>query len=153
MLKSKVQCEQCSFEKILQSEKLQHKARIKCPSCNNAFSYKKNIWFENSTDYKSISADAFMHPLDKAALNSIKTIPGLDILTTKMMKYSYEKFVRVNELADDIKVTTKTCSYIYDMSQEASKVLGVGVPNVYINQNPVVNEYTTCVDDPIIVIS
>ena len=153
MLKSKVQCEQCSFEKILQSEKLQHKARIKCPSCKNPFTYNKNIWFENSTEYKSISADDFMHPLDRSALNSIKAIPGLDKYTTKMMKYSYEKFVRVNELADDIRVTPRTCSYIYDMTKEAAKILDIPVPNLYINQNPVVNAYTTCVDDPIIVIS
>ena len=69
-----------------------------------------------------------------------------------MMKYSYEMLVRVNEYADDIKVTNKTCSYINDMSLEAAKKLGVKPPEIFITQNPVANAYTTCVEQPIIVI-
>lgn len=49
-----------------------------------------------------------MHPLDKAALNSLKKLPGLNKAIKLMMKYSYEKFIRVNELADDIKVSNRT---------------------------------------------
>ena len=70
-----------------------------------------------------------------------------------MMKYSYEKYIKVTELADDIKVTTMTCSYIQDMAIHAAKILNIPTPTIYINQNPFVNAYTTCVEKPIIVIS
>ena len=152
MLKSKIECNECGFIKIVCSEKMQHKSRRKCPKCENIITYQKNIIFEDSFTYPSFGADDFIHPLDKAALNTLKKVPGLNKATKQMMKYGYEKYIRVTKLADDIKVTNRTCSYIHDMTIQASSALEVPVPIVYINQNPIVNAYTTCVDDPIIVL-
>ena len=62
MHKSKIQCEKCSFEKIFPSEKVQHEKSIECPECNNTFMYGKNIYFDNSTSHKSISANDLTLP-------------------------------------------------------------------------------------------
>jgi len=152
MLESKVKCPKCPAAQYKPSEELKHKTKFKCPKCKHEFIYLKNIYFESPKSYPSFSADDFMHPWDKSALNSLKKIPGLGKATKQMMKYSYEKYVRVNQLGDNIKVTNRTCSYVHDMVCEASKKLGVRQPSTYLDQNPIVNAYTTCVEEPIIVI-
>ena len=152
MLKSIALCDKCDYKTIVPSEKYNHKSQIKCPKCKGTSIFKKNIYFDSSSEYPNIDTKDFMHPSDKVTLNILKGIPGLGSLIKSMMKYGFEKYIRVTELADDIKVTNRTCSYIHDMVVQASKVLGIPVPNVYINQTPNVNAYTRCVADPIIVI-
>jgi len=153
MLFSKVECKECGHIRKVPSEKYPHKAELQCPVCKKQLIYNKNIVFDDHMRYPNIAAEDFMHPLDKTALQSLKTIPLLDMGTKLMMKYSYEKFIRITQLADNIKVTERTCSYIYHMINHAAGILGVPSPDVYINQNPMVNAYTTCVDEPVIVIN
>lgn len=152
MLNSKIVCNKCKYEEVVSSQKYEHKDQIPCPKCNETIIYYKNIYFEQR-NYTPLSSVSFSHPLDQKALNTLMAIPGLNQATKIMMKYSYEMLVRVNEYADDIKVTERTCSYINDMSIEAAKILGVKPPEVFINQNPAVNACTTCVEKPMIVIN
>jgi len=154
MLKSKIECPKpdCGASiKLVVSEKLAHKSKQKCPLCGHEFDYRKNIYFPDK-NYGPIDANDYMHPLDKAALNALKKIPGLGRATDAMMGFAYEKYIRINQLGDNIRVTNRTCSYIHDMVCEVSKKIGVRQPSTYLDQNPIVNAYTTCVKEPIIVI-
>lgn len=153
MLNSQLTCEKCGAVRTLPSMKLAHGVRYKCSKCDSVIHYKKNISFPSRDSYAPIEVQSFVHPLDRAALAVLKKVPGLSQATKFMMKFSYEKYVRVSELADDVRVTQRTYGYIHDMVQEASKVMGIPAPSVYINQHPVPNGYTTCVEQPVIVLT
>ena len=55
-------------------------------------------------------------------------------------------------MADDVKVSPKTCSHIHDMAEQAAKCLGISIPDVYINQNPHPNAFTFGSEHPLITI-
>ena len=152
MLKSKIECPDCgAFIALVDSGKLAHKSKQKCPLCNNEFDYVKNIYFSDK-NYEYLDADDYIHEWDRVALDALERIPVLSRATRKMSEYSYEKYVRVNQLGDNIRVTKKTCGYIHDMVEEAAHKLGIRTPTTYLDQNPIVNAYTTCVEKPIIII-
>ena len=152
MLQSKIECENCGAKNYKPSNEKRHRSILKCPNCKSEFVYQKNVYFNTENKYPTFNADDFIHPLDRAGINALRKIPGLNKATKKMMQYSYEKYVRVNQLGDNIRVTSRTCSYIHDMICEASKKLGISPPSTYLDQNPIANAYTTCVEKPIIVI-
>ena len=150
---SAISCPNCTFEKEVPISKFQNNTTLKCPQkeCGSKFLYKKNCIFD-SQNYPDISPDAIMHQLDKQAISALRKIPGFDFALRKMMEYGYEKIIRINAMADDVKISPKTCSYIHDMVLQASKCLGVSVPDVYINQNPIPNASTMGIEYPIITI-
>ena len=152
MLKSKVECPACRHSREISSDDLEHKATVKCSSCGKTFVYRKNISFSNC-EHRTFRPSGYLHPLDEQALKFLKGFSGIDTIAKAMMKHSYEKFIRMTHMSDDIKATPRTCGYIFDMAEYSAKRLGVKPPALYITQNPFVNAYTTGIDDPIIVIN
>jgi len=150
-ISTKILCPNCSFEKIVSISKYKKNSQIKCPQpkCNSKFLYKINCIFD-SHQYSDISPDAFTHPLDRKAISALRKIPGFDFALKKMMAYGYEKILRVNSMADDVKVTPKTCGYIYEMVEHAAKCIGISQPDVFINQDPYPNAFTFGIEYPII---
>ena len=43
MLKSLVKCEKCDFSIKINSEKIRHKSKVRCPKCKNILIFRKNI--------------------------------------------------------------------------------------------------------------
>ena len=108
---TKISCPNCSFEKVFPISKYKNNSQLKCPQadCKSKFIYKINCIFD-SHQYSDISPDAFTHPLDQKAISALRKIPGLDFAIKKMSTYGYEKILRINAMADDVKVSPKTCS-------------------------------------------
>ena len=148
---TKITCNKCSFEKTFPISKHKNNSTLKCPQpeCHSTFTHKLNCVFDDH-QYHDISPDAFTHPLDRAAISALRKIPGFDFALRKMMEYGYEKILRVNSMAADVKVTANTCSYIHDMVLQASKCIGISVPDVFINQEPYPNAFTFGIEYPII---
>ncbi|MBI5252244.1 MAG: M48 family metalloprotease, partial [Desulfomonile tiedjei] len=122
---------------------------MRCPECKSTFRYEDRLVFEQHP-YPDISPSAFMHPLDRSAINTVRKVPGVDFAIRKMMEFGYEKIIRVNSMADDVKVTPKTCGFIHDMAEQAAKSLGVQMPEVYVNQDPFPNAWTIGTEFPMI---
>jgi len=152
-LYSKITCTNCNYEKVVPISTFQNNTELKCPKpeCKNKFHYKKNCFFD-SREYPNMSPDGFTHPLDQNAISALKRIPGIDYALRKMMEYGYEKTLRVRSMADDVKVTSKTCSYIHEMAVQSAKSLDIPLPDVFINQNPFPNAKTFGTGYPIITI-
>lgn len=150
-LSAVISCSSCSFSKRISVTKYRPGTKLKCPECRTRFYYELKLAFDDRV-YGDISPDAFMHPLDKKAISAVRRVPGIDFAIRKMMEFGYEKIIRVNAMADDVKVTPKTCGYIHDMAEQAAKSLGVALPDVYINQDPVPNAWTIGTEFPMITI-
>ena len=57
--------------------------------------------------FPGLSADAFTHPSDEAALRALKAIPALDKAVAKVMEYGFERIFYLDNVASNIRVTDK----------------------------------------------
>jgi Zn-dependent protease with chaperone function len=94
----------------------------------------------------------YVHPLDSRALAALKTIPGIDSALKKLLEVTGESAIRVIFTASAVKVTPKQCPDLYAKLQIACTTLGVDMPELFIQQNPVVNAFTGGVKSPVIVL-
>jgi Zn-dependent protease with chaperone function len=70
----------------------------------------------------------------------------------KLLEWTGESAIRVMFMASAVKVTPKQCPDLHAKLQIACTTLGVDMPDLYIQQNPVVNAFTGGVEKPIIVL-
>lgn len=94
----------------------------------------------------------YIHPADSKALAALKAIPGIDSALKKLLEVTGESAIRVTFMASAVKVTPQQCPDLHAKLQIACTTLGVPMPDLYIQQNPVVNAFTGGVEKPIIVL-
>src|SRR6185295_11122516 len=83
--------------------------------------------------FAHLDKDQYIHPADRRALAALRAIPG--IFT-----------------ASAVKVTPTQCPDLYAKLQIACTTLGVDMPELFVQQNPVVNAFTGGVERPVIVL-
>jgi Zn-dependent protease with chaperone function len=94
----------------------------------------------------------FQHPWDVAALQVLNKARGFDMLIRKLSKFHLERIVYITSISNSIRVGPRQCKKIYDMLVEACNTLDVPVPPLYLTQSPIVNAYTTGMEQPSITI-
>jgi len=102
--------------------------------------------------FPDLSKHDYIHPLDSRALAALRAIPGIDTALKQLLKVTGESAIRVMFMASAVKVTPKQCPDLYAKLQISCTTLGVDMPELYVQQNPVVNAFTGGVDKPIIVL-
>jgi Zn-dependent protease with chaperone function len=102
--------------------------------------------------FADLNKHAYIHPLDSKALAALKAIPGVDSSLKKLLEWTGESAIRVMFMASAVKVTPKQCPDLHAKLQIACTTLGVDMPDLYIQQNPLVNAFTGGVEKPIIVL-
>jgi len=99
-----------------------------------------------------LQAADFQHPLDIAALDAVKQARGLDFVIRKLNEYGWERWFRVTNIADNVRVTPRQCKRLHDLLREACAVLAVPEPELYLDQNPALGAYTFGTEQPFIVL-
>lgn len=102
--------------------------------------------------FADLDKHSYVHPLDSRALAALKTIPGIDTALKKLLEVTGESAIRVIFTASAVKVTPKQCPDLYAKLQVACTTLGVDMPELFVQQNPVVNAFTGGVKNPVIVL-
>ena len=102
--------------------------------------------------FADLSKHEYIHPADSKALAALKAIPGVDSALKKLLEWTGESAIRVMFMASAVKVTPKQCPDLHAKLQIACTTLGVDMPDLYIQQNPIVNAFTGGVEKPIIVL-
>ncbi len=102
--------------------------------------------------FADLSKHEYVHPADSKALAALRAIPGIDTALKKLLTVTGESAIRVMFMASAVKVTSKQCPDLHAKLQIACTTLGVDMPELYIQQNPLVNAFTGGVDKPIIVL-
>ena len=104
--------------------------------------------------YPGISSEAFRHPLDKQAEQTLRSVPGFDILTRTFIEYLYERPQQIYHLGNSIQVGAKQYSTIYGIFRECVRDLDISPqPDLYVSQNPQVNSYALGHERPYIVVN
>ncbi|MDQ3798018.1 MAG: M48 family metallopeptidase [Acidobacteriota bacterium] len=102
--------------------------------------------------FADLSKHDYIHPADSKALAALRAIPGIDTALKKLLAVTGESAIRVSFMASAVKVTPKQCPDLHAKLQIACTTLGVEMPELYVQQNPIVNAFTGGVDKPIIVL-
>jgi Zn-dependent protease with chaperone function len=102
--------------------------------------------------FADLSKHDYIHPADSKALAALRAIPGVDTALKKLLAWTGESAIRVSFMASAVKVTPKQCPDLHAKLQIACTTLGVDMPDMFIQQNPMVNAFTGGVERPIIVL-
>src|SRR5918999_2129284 len=102
--------------------------------------------------FARLHKDQYIHPLDRRALAALRAIPGIDTALKKLLAVTGESAIRVIFTASAVKVTPTQCPDLYAKLQIACTTLGVDMPELFIQQNPIVNAFTGGVKNPVIVL-
>lgn len=101
-----------------------------------------------------ISSRAWEHPADRAALASLKKVPGLDKLLTMLFGATSERSLRLMYLASSVRVSDKQFVRVKLLFDEVCKTFDIEkIPEVYIFQSEVLNAFAVGMDNPFIVLN
>src|SRR5947207_15721854 len=102
--------------------------------------------------FADLNKEQYVHPADRRALAALKAIPGIDSALKKLLVITGESAIRVIFTASAVKVTPKQCPDLYAKLQIACTTLGVDMPELFVQQSPIVNAFTGGVERPVIVL-
>lgn len=108
---------------------------------------------ETRRRFPGLDPSVLQHPYDRAALNALQKIPGLDIVMRKFIELYPERVAYIQNVAQTIRVSETQCSGVYAQLLEACAILDVRQPELYVAHNPLPNAWTSGHDHPYIVIT
>ena len=101
-----------------------------------------------------ISSVAWEHPADRAALNTLRALPGFDEIVRKIAGFFGERGVRHFFLANAVRVGPTQRPKLHELYGEVLETLDWPKhPQLYVTQTPFVNAGAVGFDEPFIVIN
>ncbi|MBD3881748.1 M48 family metallopeptidase [Phormidium tenue FACHB-886] len=89
-----------------------------------------------------LKSDQFRHPLDLQATQSLKQLPGLDLLVRSLLGPLAEQVFYVENIASSVLVSDRQLPHLHKLLLEACEILDLEPPQLYVRQNPAPNAYT-----------
>lgn len=106
------------------------------------------------TRLPGISARAYEHPADRAALTALRKIPGFDLLLRKLIGVVGERRLRYWYLGSAVRVTQGQFTEVHALYDECLAILDIQeAPELYVAQTPIVNAGAVGADKPFIVLN
>jgi Zn-dependent protease with chaperone function len=139
-----VRCRYCGQKNSVKEDYINNKAN--CGRC------KLPLSNEPHKKFADLNKHDYVHPADSKALAALRAIPGIDSALKQLLKVTGESAIRVSFMASAVKVTPEQCPDLHAKLQVACTTLGVDMPDLFIQQNPVVNAFTGGVDKSVIVL-
>ncbi len=103
---------------------------------------------------KEISATSWEHPADRAALQTLRAIPGFDEVIRRIVGFFGERGIRLLFQANAVRVGPKQFPRIHALMTEVNSTMDwPDQPELYITQTPLVNAGAVGVNHPFIVIN
>jgi Zn-dependent protease with chaperone function len=140
--KKSVRCRYCGQRNQIRAGK----GEARCGRCRLPLSDEPHKKFAD------LDKERYIHPADSRALAALRAIPGIDSALKKLLAVTGESAIRVIFTASAVKVTPKQCPDLYAKLQVACTTLGVDMPDLFVQQNPIVNAFTGGVERPVIVL-
>ncbi len=104
--------------------------------------------------YPGISSAAFRHPLDYQAEQTLRSVPGFDLIARKFVEFLYERPRYVYLMGNAIEVGPRQYASIYQIFRQAVRDLDVTPePTLFVSQSPVVNAYALGQERPCMVLN
>ncbi len=103
--------------------------------------------------FPGLEAKHFQHPLDVAATDALRGIPGLDTVVKKIMEYGMERVLYLENIAGSVRVSKNMFGRLYKSLQWGCKILDIDEPELYVTLDPVPNAYTYGHTKPFVVMT
>src|SRR5215813_14060290 len=103
--------------------------------------------------FPDLEAKDFQHPWDATATEALKSVPGVDLIVSKIMEYGLERIFYLQNTASNVRVTKRQVSRLYRSLGWGCKILGVEEPELYVTLDPVPNAFTYGHTRPFIVLT
>jgi Zn-dependent protease with chaperone function len=101
-----------------------------------------------------ISSRAWEHPADRGALTALRELRGFDDIVRAFFGMWNERGFRLSYLAGSIRVDHRQYPRVHQRFAEAATTLDVAeLPELYVNQSPIIHGEAIGMDKPFIVIS
>jgi Zn-dependent protease with chaperone function len=101
-----------------------------------------------------ISSRAWEHPADRGALTALRELRGFDDVVKAFFGMWNERGFRLAYLAGAIRVDHRQYPRVYQRFTEAAATLDIAeLPELYVNQEPIINGVAIGLDRPFIVIT
>ena len=102
---------------------------------------------------KGLEAKHFMHPGDRLAIKKLEEYPGFKEMMQRLLVEGLEDDLYLMSLADNVKLGPKQGKKVYDMLIEASRILDIGPPKLFMDTDPVPNAFAFGEKKPIITLT
>ncbi len=136
----------CRYCGQLNQIKVNGGGQAKCGRC------RLSLIGEPHKKFADLDKHDYVHPADSRALAALRAIPGIDVAVKKLLAVTGESAIHVIFMASAVRVTPQQCPDLHAKLQVACTTLGVDMPELYVQQNPVVNAFTGGVQRPVIVL-
>ena len=103
--------------------------------------------------FAGLQAAEFQHPHDAAATEALSSVPGLDLLVSKVMEHGLEKMYYLENIADNVRVTPRMLPRLHRYLGWGCRILDLDEPELYVTMNPTPNSYTFGHKKPFIVLT
>lgn len=104
--------------------------------------------------YTGISSEAFRHPLDRQAEETLRSVPGFDLVARRFVEFLSERPQFVFQMGNSIQVGPRQYASIYQILRDCLRDLDVHPePNLFVSQNPLANAFALGQDHPCVVIN
>lgn len=104
--------------------------------------------------YTGISSEALRHPLDRQAEQTLRSLPGFDLIARKFVEFVYERPQFVYLMGNSIQAGPRQYSTVYQLFRECVRDLDISPePNLFVSQAPLVNAYALGQEHPYVVLN
>lgn len=103
--------------------------------------------------FPDLTAKDFQHPWDATATDALKSLPGVDLVISKIMEYGLERIFYLQNTASNVRVSKRQFPRLHRSLGWGCKILGVEEPEMYISLDPVPNAFTYGHTKPFIVLT
>ena len=101
-----------------------------------------------------ISATAWEHPADRAALQTLRKIPGFDEVVRRIFGFFGERGIRLMFQANSVRVGPKQFPKLHGLMTEVTTTMDwPKQPELYVTQTPLVNAGAVGMDEPFITLN
>eukprot|EP00249_Psilotum_nudum_P012396 c23757_g1_i2 orf=218-1123(+) len=95
--------------------------------------------------FPNLKSDDFSHPLDRQNTALLKAIPGLNELGKILLGPVAEQVMFLENIGTSVLVSEDQLSNLYRLMLDASKILSLEAPDLYVRQSPTPNAYTLAI--------
>jgi Zn-dependent protease with chaperone function len=95
-----------------------------------------------TTPLIGLKADSFRHPLDLEATQTLKQIPGMDMMVRNLLGPMAEQVFYVENIAASVLVGKNQLPDLHKLLLDACTTLDIEPPQLYVRQHPAPNAYT-----------
>lgn len=98
-----------------------------------------------SVVFRNLDADDFRHPLDRQNTLLLRAVPGLNDIGKALLGTVTEQVMLLENIGTSVLVTENQLPELHSLMTEASHILNIEAPDLYVRQSPIPNAYTLAI--------